>query len=246
MAYVIIMLDFGMNVRSMFYIILKDYYPHNITDVYDPSHPTLGNTNVRIEDGKLRVINEESAGALVDSEDKFGPRLVDWLFTKHLEQDLRMGYVEYDSQSNLVKENVEWTPCRVYQVSPISNRPVCYSTEALKYAQTGFFFGVVVGQWFNSMALKSRKISLKDQGLRNFFMIFSWATEFVLCMVLAYVLPINTVFGTRDVILPHFMLPGVPAGIFLLFFDEIRKYLIRNYPKDSEKHPNWFERNCCY
>ena len=85
-----------------------------------------------------------------------------------------------------------------------------------------------------------------DQGLKNYFMVFGWATEFSLCLILAYVEPINTVFGTRDLILPHFMLPGVPAGILLLSYDEIRKYLIRNWPKTNVKQPNWFERNCCY
>ena len=246
MAYTVIMFDFGMNVRSMFFVILKDYYPHNITDVYDPNHPTLGNTNIKVENGKLRLLNEEAAGAYVDSQDKAGPRLVDWLFTKHIEQDLRLGYIQYDQASGLVKENVTWSPCRVYQVSPISFRPVCYTTEALKYAQTGFFFGVVIGQWYNSIAMKSRKISIKDQGLKNFFMVFGWATELTLCMLLAYVLPINTVFGTRDLILPHFMLPAIPAAILILTYDEVRKYLIRNWPKDSLKQPNWFERNCCY
>lgn len=81
MAYVVIMFDYGMNVRSLFSVILKSYYPHNPTDVYDPNHPTFGNTNVKLEDGNLRLIDGEAKGTLVDSNDKFGPRLVDWLFT---------------------------------------------------------------------------------------------------------------------------------------------------------------------
>lgn len=155
-----------------------------------------------------------------------------------------MGFLKLENGKIL--HNVDWSPCRVYQISPISNRPVCYSTEALKYAQTGFFFGIVVTQWYNSLACKSRKISLKDQGLRNYFMVFGWTSMFVLCMCLSYIEPINTVLGTRDLILPHFFLPAVPFGMLMLFYDECRKFLIRHYPTDNIKHANWFERNCCY
>src|SRR3990167_6207769 len=46
-AYCIAMYDYGMNVYSLFYSVLKEYYPHNFSDVYDPNHPFFGNTNVR-------------------------------------------------------------------------------------------------------------------------------------------------------------------------------------------------------
>ncbi len=87
---------------------------------------------------------------------------------------------------------------------------------------------------------------MKDQGLKNIFLLFGWTTEVALCFVLAYALPINHVFGTRDLILPHFFLPGVPHGLLMLVYDEVRKYLIRNYKTDTIKHANWFERNTCY
>jgi sodium/potassium-transporting ATPase subunit alpha len=251
MGYIVVLFDFGFNLYESFYIVLKHYYPHNHSDTFinDPSL-FYGNSNVdkRNPNGKweLYVKDENSPGALQDSKDKTGPRLVDWLFTVHMDQDLRMGYLKIDEVSGEVSANLNYSPCRVYQISPVSHRPVCYSTEALKYAQTAFFFGVVIGQFYNSLACKTRKISLKDQGLKNFFMIFGWISEFVVCICLAYILPINHVFGTRDLILPHFFLPGVPHGLLMLIWDEVRKYLIRNWPTDDLKFPNWFERNVCY
>ena len=156
-----------------------------------------------------------------------------------------MGFIKLNSK-NEIKENVKWSPCRVYQINPITQRPVCYSVEALKYAQTGFFVGCVIAQFYNSIACKTTKNSFGDIGLRNFFMIFGWCSEFVLCLIVCYALPINYIFNTRDLILPHFMLPGIISCIICWVYDESRKYLIRNWPKDNPKYPNWFERNIMY
>jgi sodium/potassium-transporting ATPase subunit alpha len=251
LTYCYILFDYGMNVFELFGVILKIYYPHAPSDIYDPTHPTRGNTNVVIKtlaDGtkRLEILNTTANQAYTDHSDKAKGAQLDWLFTLHMEQDIRMGFLKLSNDGTMGVENILWSPCRVYQISPLSYRPVCYSTEAVKYAQTGFFFAIVITQWYNSLACKTRKISLKDQGLKNFFMIFGWSTEFLLCLCLAYIVPIMTVFGTRDLILPHFYLPAVFIGLLMMFYDETRKYLIRNWPTDNPKYPNWFERNCCY
>ena len=238
-----------MNVYSMFYSVLKNYYPHNKSDIFDPNHPFFGNTNVKVvtEGGSttIKLIDSESPGIPHDSDDMAGPRLVDWLFTTHLDQDLRMGYLLLND-SNKIVSNIDWNPCQIYQISPISNRPVCYSTEALKYAQTAFFFGIVCGQLYNSLALKTNKASVMYQGLKNVPLILGWVTEFSLCLFLAYIRPINQVFGTRDVTFQHFIIPGALSAFTLLFWEECRKWLIRHFPTDDPKHPNWFERNVRY
>ena len=247
-TYCIVMYDYGMSVYDLFYVILKLYYTHNPSDVYDPNHPFLGNTNVKIakKDGgdRIELIKTPDNQVYHDKSDKPQGVLLDWLFTNHLEQDLRIGFLTLEN--GVVKGSVNWSPCRVYQISPISHRPVCYSTEALKYAQTAFFFTICITQWYNTICCKTRKITFKDQGLSNFFMIFGWASEIFLCFCLAYIIPINLVFGTRDLILPHFFLPGILHGLLMWAYDETRKYLIRNWPQDDIKHPNWFERNTCY
>ena len=253
-VYCVIMHDFGMSVSQLLNVILKAYYPHNPTDVYDPNHPFFGNTNVHVvtdgTDKKLELIkfsDDDVKGRLENSDHERGPRLLDWLFTLHSEQDIRMGFLEINPAiTSQAIESIKWSACRVYQVSPVSHKPVCYTTEALKYAQTGFFFGIAITQWYNSLACRTRKLSSKDQGMRNIFMLFGWCAEFSLCFILAYILPINHVFGTRDVILAHFFMPAVPHGLMMVLWDECRKFLIRNWKKDDLKHPNWFERNTCY
>lgn len=73
-------------------------------------------------------------------------------------------------------------------------------------------------------------------------MILGWAFEFALCLFLAYCRPINHVFGTRDVNFLHFGMYSYFFSVLMLMYDELRKFLIRNYPSKDGK-PNWFVRN---
>lgn len=59
---------------------------------------------------------------------------------------------------------------------------------------------------------------------------------------MAFVYPINVVFGSRDNIFIHWGIVSVPISLLLLTLEEIRKYLIRNLPPDEKGRPNWFER----
>lgn len=251
-AWIVVLFDFGFNVYQLFGVVLKEFFPHNDQDIYDPAHRFLGNTNVKTtlqSDGSyaLEVINPDNTkGPLSDNSKPNGARLVDWLYIVHKDQDLRMGYIQSTALPNMAISSMAWSPCRVYQISSISNRPICYTTEANRYGQTAFFFATVLGQFYNSLGCKTRKISLKDQGLKNVLMLFGWTSEFSLCLLLGYIQPINNIFGTRDLILPHAFLPGVPSGIMMVFWDECRKFLIRHWPTDDIKHPNWFERNVLY
>ena len=91
--------------------------------------------------------------------------------------------------------------------------------------------------------MRTRKISIFNQGLGNFFMIFAWSVEILLIFVLAYIYPLNIALGTRDLSLLHF---GFYAGIFsilIMAYDETRKLCIRLWTKVQSK-PGWFERYC--
>lgn len=72
-------------------------------------------------------------------------------------------------------------------------------------------------------------------------MFFGFTTEFVLCIFLAYCRPINYAFGTRDVVFLHFGMYAFFFSTVIVVYDEIRKYLIRNYPPKDK--PNWFQKN---
>lgn len=61
-------------------------------------------------------------------------------------------------------------------------------------------------------------------------MFFGFASEFVICIFLAYCRPVNHAFGTRDVIFLHFGMYAFFFSICHVIYDEIRKFLIRNFP----------------
>jgi sodium/potassium-transporting ATPase subunit alpha len=71
----------------------------------------------------------------------------------------------------------------------------------------------------NTMLCKTRKLSLVDHGLNNYFMIFGITTEFLLVMICAYFEPFNIAFSTRDNIFMHFGMPSIPFAIFQLLID---------------------------
>ena len=135
-----------------------------------------------------------------------------------------------------------WGDCKVQQISPYTNLPVCYSTEACKYAQTAYLIGVVFCQMANGYACKTRKTSSISQGTSNIFFHFATTTEILLIILLAYFLPLSTAFGFRDVIFMHFGTPTIPFMIILLIVDESRKFYIRSLPSDENGKPHWFTR----
>jgi sodium/potassium-transporting ATPase subunit alpha len=64
----------------------------------------------------------------------------------------------------------------------------------------------------------------------------------MISIILAYAYPINVVFGSRDCIFIHFGILAVPMSLFVMSFEEVRRYLIRTLPADEHGRPNWFER----
>ena len=171
--------------RSCSEYISKDYYPHNPSDIFNPTHPFLGNTNARLNmfQGSIRleIIDVSGDQPFLDPTDPAQGVMLDWLYGVHSSQDVRMGFLAIRPDGG-VGQNLVYSPCRVYQVNPITHRPVCYTTDAVKYAQTGYFVAQVLSQFFNSICCKTSKNSFLDIGLKNTVMIFGWTAEFFLCI----------------------------------------------------------------
>jgi sodium/potassium-transporting ATPase subunit alpha len=118
----------------------------------------------------------------------------------------------------------------------------CWNPKlALPYAQCAFFISIIVVQWSDLMACKTRSLSIKTQGMRNGWMNFGLIFETLLGCFLCYAHPkIGLALGTRDIEFVHWM-PALPFMIFILSYDEVRKFLMRSLGKD-----NWFWRNTYY
>jgi len=112
--------------------------------------------------------------------------------------------------------------------------------EALKHAQCAFFITIIIVQWADLTCCKTRELSLFDQSMRNGWLNFGLIYETVLGMALCYIPGTDLVFQTRPISFYHW-LPSLPFCLFILFYDEVRKYLMRNLGKN-----NWFWRFTYY
>eukprot|EP00467_Chlorarachnion_reptans_P021926 CAMPEP_0114488030 /NCGR_PEP_ID=MMETSP0109-20121206/1097_1 /TAXON_ID=29199 /ORGANISM="Chlorarachnion reptans, Strain CCCM449" /LENGTH=1147 /DNA_ID=CAMNT_0001664365 /DNA_START=106 /DNA_END=3549 /DNA_ORIENTATION=- len=106
---------------------------------------------------------------------------------------------------------------------------ICHQPdEALKHAQTAFFVSIVIVQWADVIACRTRRLSIYHQGMRNTVLNIGLFEETALAIILCYIPPIHVV-GTRAIRFVHW-LPPLPFAMLIVIYDEIRKYLIRLGP----------------
>merc|ERR1712113_680636 len=125
-----------------------------------------------------------------------------------------------------------------------ASEPVCWNAaEALMYAQTAYFISIIIVQWADILACKTRTLSLKNQGMRNNMLSFGLFFETALGAILCYVPFVNVALITRPIYFVHWLAP-MPFAIFILSYDEIRKWLMRNLSADFQwtQTATWMKR----
>lgn len=106
----------------------------------------------------------------------------------------------------------------------------------LSQAQTAYFAAVVMNKMIAALCSKTRKLSLMQQGIMsNRFMLFGFAFETVLVLLISYVPPLNTVFSTGPLYGTHWLM-GIPWFFLCFAYDETRKWWMRRNPG------GWVER----
>lgn len=98
-----------------------------------------------------------------NDEDLEGVESLGWDLIKHSKVDIRLYYQR-------VRDDSAWTSCRwdpadesipeFMRISHISEKPICYSTEALKYAQASYLVSIVAVQAAGLISAKTRNLSL--------------------------------------------------------------------------------------
>lgn len=234
LTYFYVMADFGIPFWSNFYLQFKPALLSSKTDPYDPYRYDLGNSKV----GDMCEATSDEPYPFPDE----ALEKIDWLYTNHAYNDIRNNYIECDGKG-AVQTNREFSECRVRMLSPITDLPVCHTTELLKYAQTSFFFAIVIGQYVNIVSVKTKKLSIYYQGFNNYMLPIGVGSELILTILLAYLIPIQRAFGTRDVTFLQYGWACVPFAVLQMVYDECRKYMIRNAKAPSPDKPNWWVRN---
>nr|XP_047124920.1 sodium/potassium-transporting ATPase subunit alpha-like [Hydra vulgaris] len=105
--------------------------------------------------------------------------------------------------------------------------------------QTAFFTTIVVVQWGTLIASKTRKLSLFNQGMGNWFLNFGLFFETALAIFLQYTPGINMGLRLRPMNF-SWWLTGLPYTFLIIISDEIRRYILRRYPK------GWVEQETYY
>ena len=105
---------------------------------------------------------------------------------------------------------------------------------------TAFFVSIVIVQWTDLIICKTRRLSVFQQGMKNWFLNFGLVFEIVLAAVLSYTPGMDK--GLRMYPLKlQWWLPALPFSALILIYDECRKFTMRSLPPGS-----WIERETYY
>lgn len=176
-----------------------------------------------------------------------------WDKTTMAKMDIRLFYAATRNPDHFTE--CRWDPNDTelpgfYKTSYSSDDwPICYSTEALKYAQSGYLCSIVTVQWADLMICKTRNLSLSQQGMVNKMGNFGLFSETALVACLCYVPFLNTALGTRQIPFPHFMVPSMSFFCVIFFYDEWRKIWLRSGMERLEgklKLTGWIVQNTYY
>ena len=143
--------------------------------------------------------------------------------------DIRLFYTD-------LKKN-DWCKCRwnpadesvpkFYRISPFTEQQICYTSEALLYAQTAYFVAAVLTQIANNLISRTRFLSIGQHGVYNKWGNLSFLFEFCVALILVYIPGVQFAISTRAISIPHFMIPAATFSLLILFYDEVRKLLVR-------------------
>lgn len=111
-----------------------------------------------------------------------------------------------------------------------------YQDNVLRVGQTAYFWGVLVARWADLLICKTRKETIMNQGFRNNVLNFALLFETGVALLITYVPFLNIVWGTRPLNILYLFV-GIPFFIFIMAYDELRKFAIRRYPK------GWVDQN---
>merc|ERR1719469_1001016 len=239
-TYFYIMNDYGFSPSVLFGLAGEKSWRPLDTDIYDPSAPNKGNTGIGVTEDPSRPGETREEEAL----DMLTPRMGGI--------DVRLFFHTIDAD--------QWSQCRwtandgmphFWKYSHVSANQICYTIEALYYAQCGYLVSIVCVQWADLLICKTRNLSISQQGMVNINMNCALFSETALVAFLCYFKWINEGLGTRMIAFPHFAIPSMSFFMITIFYDETRKVFLRSGMVVSKstgriKFEGWVVRNTYY
>ena len=120
LSFYVVFNDFGFPPAELNGIANLSMTISNPGDVYNPTHPTFGNTY---------LLQKYSKSCPSSSDSNYF--MIDWVYTNSALFDLRNTFLkcDIDSSGNAVyTQGMKWGSCNIQQISPITNLPVCFTT----------------------------------------------------------------------------------------------------------------------
>ncbi|KAK9364772.1 cation transporting ATPase [Lipomyces kononenkoae] len=116
--------------------------------------------------------------------------------------------------------------------------------QKLNEASSIYFVNLVIMQWFNLMAVRTRRQSifqmppLFNKETQNLYLFPAILFSFLMIFFWLYVPQFQSTLGTSSIPVEHFFLP-MCFGLAVLFLEEVRKYVVRRYPKSLVAKCAW-------
>ncbi|XP_046821658.1 sodium/potassium-transporting ATPase subunit alpha-like [Vespa crabro] len=101
--------------------------------------------------------------------------------------------------------------------------------DLLNEARTGYFLSLIITQMVDLVMCKTRRNSIFQQGMDNWFLNFSFVFEIILTGMLLYIPGTEKIFKTMPLDF-YWYWPCLPLAIFLWVYDELRRLCIRLFP----------------
>ena len=141
LAYWWVLNDYGFSPAQTIFLNQREGFIPLATDVYDADQPNFGNSNYFDSDWSDTI---------------------DWGLVGKSKVDLRLYYNGF-AASDYPK--CRWDPNdtsipHFYRISPHTHRQVCYTSEALLYAQSAYFSAAILFQISNNLISRSRFLSI--------------------------------------------------------------------------------------
>ncbi|KAF5270191.1 hypothetical protein FQR65_LT05671 [Abscondita terminalis] len=108
-----------------------------------------------------------------------------------------------------------------------------WTYEERKYLErigySTFFMAIVLTQIADAIIVKTRRLSITQHGMTNWILNFGIIFEIFLALFVVYCPGLNRALQFAPIRWAA-MMPAIPFALFIIIYDEIRRYFIRKYP----------------
>ena len=112
---------------------------------------------------------------------------------------------------------------------------ITYVNQVLAEASSIYFVNLVIMQWFNLMATRTRRLSIFQQppafnkATQNLWLFPAILFAMVVIFIFLYIPGLTTAINSSKIPVEYFFFP-VAFGLWILLADEMRKWYVRKYP----------------